>query len=372
MTVSGFNMIYSEKYGKALLLGSDKKLLNDYYYVNDKLNKYYSDKKAVIITPNGSKNKTMKNLNNSLIRKAPDINIYITDKNDINAFAGKIGDEYCIGILQGTFKSMRALFDYIVKDESFNSIERLGKVNKDIMVEKMNQTCLDFLYMHEFFHIINGHCDLIKKIGISELCEKNDEPDDTENGLVLQTLEYDADCCAISSIINEEIRTYIMSLQAMELNPSLAAGYYDSFTNYVCQVVVSLYTFYHTLDSTLINMHNYTESELLKKKHPLAGLRIWYIIINIGCVISAWNIFDEEQIKNIVSEMMNILKKYIVLNNDIVPARFIKEILVNDIYLDHLQKIHDNWEVVAGMIDSNYGKLAPYSKFDYNMAFSER
>jgi hypothetical protein len=316
----------------------------------------------------------MKNFNNSLIRKAPEINIYITDKNETNAFAGKIDDEYCIGILKGTFKSMRTLFDYIVNDESFNNIDRIGLVKKDIMIEKMNQTCVDFLCMHEFFHIINGHCDLIKKIGISELCEKSDENDilEPENGLILQTLEYDADCCAISSIINEEMSSYIMSLQAMELNPSLAAGYYESFTNYVCQVVVSLYTFFHALDSTRINKIDYTENELLTRKHPLAGSRIWYIIINIGCIISGWNIYREDQIKNIESEMMNTLKKYIELNKDIVPARFIKETLTNYIYLNHLQKVHDNWEKVLEMIDTNYVKLAPYSKCNFKSAFSER
>ena len=214
---------------------------------------------------------------------------------------------------------------------------------------------------------MNGHCDLMKKIQSNELCEKDDDPYDHVNGLLKQTLEFDADCCAAASLINEDIRSYIMGLTAAGLNDSHIAGCYESFTNFICGVVVSLYTLYQTIDSAVIHPSYYKESDLILRKHPLAGMRIIYIIMNISTAISGWNIFDKDQISNIESEALNTPFMFIDIFKDSVPPQFMKEVIANTEYMNHIQKLHDNWGVVVKLLDANYIKLAPYSKVDFRV-----
>ena len=364
LTIEKLNREFEKQYGKVV---EGEQIDKDIDFISKSLNKYYDDKKILSIRPDKTIENTVKNINNSLIREIPEINVFEFSNNKTNAFASKIDEEYVIGMLKVTFSSLKKLFWSIVESDEFSEMPRLSVVKKDIMINNLNQHCLDFLKFHEFAHIINGHCDYIKTRGIRELCEDTNNID-PKNGLILQTLEYDADCCAISNLINEEIRSYIYMFQNMGVAP-IAESFINSFESFLCTVIISLYTLFQKLAST----REYQNTELTKEKlgmmsHPVPGIRIVYIIINIGCILNQWKIFDENQISRLLSAMFEELGEYIKISEYVVPAYYIKYSL-NDLIIEQMQKVHDNWKNISeDLQEFTYVKLAEYGEFNYKEA----
>ena len=365
LTIEKLNVEFEKQYGKVV---EGEQIDKDIDFISKSLNEFYSDKKIVVIGNDKTVESTVKNINDSLLRAVPMINVFEFGNNKTNAFASKIEEDYVIGVLRGTFSSLKKLFWSIVESDEFSEMPRLSVVNKNIMIEKLNQYCLDFLKYHEFAHIINGHCDYIITRGIKELCEDTNTTTDSGKGLILQTLEYDADCCAISSLINEEIRGYIYIFQNMGVAP-IAESFINSFESFLCTVIISLYTLFQKLAST----REYQNTELTKEKlevmsHPVPGIRIVYIIINIGCILNQWKIFDKNQISRLIDAMFEELGKYIKISEYVVPAYYIKYSL-NDLIIEQIQKVHDNWKNTREDLQKfTYAKLAEYGEFNYKEA----
>ena len=208
MNEEKFNLKYSEKYGAIYTRNTteeDKLIHEDIKWINEMLNNYYNNKKVAIITPEGVENEVWESVNSEKTDFHPHINVCCINSLTPNAFATKLDGEYYMGIFKGLLIYFKERLKDFVEDEAFEEVPEVGKVIPWRMHQILYQNCIKFLSLHEFFHINNGHCDLSTSIGISELCEMENSSC-SYNNMVIQTLEYDADCCAIAALVNEEFR----------------------------------------------------------------------------------------------------------------------------------------------------------------------
>lgn len=92
-----------------------------------------------------------------------------------------------------------------------------------------------------------------------------------------------------------------------------------------------------------------------------------------GCIIidSNLHIYSDEEINQISERSYKALVAFMDEFSDIAYPGFLK-VAFDDIGLEHLQKIHDNWERVRGLLTVHYGELAPYECIDWKSAFKRR
>lgn len=364
-----FNKQYI-KYGGIFLDNdseSGKEILKETDRVRRKVNNYYKDKKSAFLTTNGIEEKILKNTNREVGKYHPYVNVFCADKNDLNAFAGKIDDDYYIGILKGVFLNLRNHIKEYVEDENFENIPEIGKCFPNAIVNVLTEHCLDFFTFHEFFHIMNGHCDLIKDMGISELCEENVECD--AKGMDLQTMELDADCCAISSIVNEYFRMQYMvidSMEGMSGRPNI-----DSTVQFLSGLLIAVYVLNSWLNTLRITAQNITEDYLENMTHPLPGMRTFYTWMTVNTVVRGSGIYSEEELERIADRSYKSVFAFIEEFSYIAYPGFMKAIF-NDVGLKHLQKIHNNWKNVRELLTVHYCDLAPYEDVDIESIFSRR
>lgn len=356
-----FNKQYI-KYGGIFLdnnLEKGKEILQQINQVSDKVNNYYKDRKSVFITPNGAEEKVLKNINSESGKYHPYINVFCADKNDINAFAGKVDEDYYMGILKGVFLNLKKHIKDFVEAEEFELIPEIGKCNPEAILNSLMGNILDFFTFHEFFHIMNGHCDLIKEMDISELCEENLEC--SSKGMDLQTMEFDADCCAVASIVNEYFRMQFMVINNMK--DMVGRPNIDSTIQFLIGLLISIYIVNSWLNMIRMSAYEITEEYLEKMTHPLPGTRAIYTWATVNTVVGNLNIYSDEEIEQISERSYKALSAFMEEFSDIAYSGFLK-VAFDDVGLEHLQKIHNNWEKVRELLTVHYCGLAPYEHMD--------
>lgn len=364
-----FNRQYI-KYGGIFLDNnseSGRSILKQINQVRDKVNNYYDDKKSIFITPNGIEEKILKNINLESGKYHPYINVFCADKNDVNAFAGKIDDEYYLGMLKGVFLNLRNHIKEYVEDENFKKIPEIGKCFPEAILNSLVEHCLDFFAFHEFFHIMNGHCDLITNMGISELCEENLECD--TKGIDLQTLEFDADCCAISAIVNEYFRMQYMALNSIagvNGRPNI-----ESTIQFISGLLISVFILNSWLNTRRIVSYEISETYLENMTHPLPGMRATYIWTTINTILGKSAIYSKEEFEQISECSYKSVFTFIEEFSDIAYPGFLKPAL-SSVGLRHLQKIHDNWKNIRELLTVHYCDLAPFEEIDIESMFKGR
>lgn len=366
MSEQKFNDLYSDRYGEIYtrnITDEDKNIHEEINRISDILNKYYHDKKVSIITPTAIKNTEWENINKDKENYHPHINVYCTNSLNLNAVAVRINDEYYIAILKGLLVLIKERIKDFVEDDEFSKIPEIGMVVPERAVQVLYDNCIKFLCFHEFFHINNGHCDLAKKLGINELCEVSSDIN-VDHTMIRQTLEYDADCCAISALVNEELRMFQMLF--INMGYGNFSGTVGSMIQFLSSSLIGLYILHNWLNNAnYYDKFTATEKSLENMKHPLPGLRMHYIAINAFSVIENTGFFTEEDMKQIAERTLNALTCFIKSFKDVTNPKFMS-IINTDIGIKHLQKVHDNWEQVRELLDVHYANLAPYQKFDYS------
>lgn len=354
---------FDENYAKygGIYLGGDaeveKNIVKELESIREKVNDYYKDKKVAFFTPSGVETKMIKNLNVEAGEYHPHINVFVADNDEINAFAGKINDDYYIGILKGVFLQLRNHIKNYVEDEAFEKIPEIGQCYPEAILNILTNNCMDFLTFHEFFHIMNGHCDYRKSIGLDELCEVN--TDCTENGMIFQTLEFDADCCAISSMVKEYFRTSYMIIQSI---PGVTGRpNIDSTIQFISELLVSTYMLNHWLNTRYNFCTEFTEKTLEDMTHPLPGIRTFYIWATISTVLLQCEIYNKQEIDEILSRSINAVMTFAKEFSDIAYPSFLK-VAFDEVGKKHLQKLHDSWKDVRELLVVHYAELAPYEK----------
>ncbi len=329
------------------------------------INSYYEDRKVVILSDNDVRNITAENLNQDKNYDHPYINIILNDSEEINACAYKYIDQYFVEINTGVFSGIKEYVHSIVTRKVFENVKEIGCVIPSRIESLITEDCYAYLYLHEFFHITNGHCDLVKKLQLEKLSEVSNKIG-VEPKLVRQTLEYDADCCAIASMLNEQLRSIGMLNKHFGDN-SLRMSV-DSLVQTMSHILISIFIinsqFYEVFKKankcSLEDTINFVE----RLDHPLPGMRVMYMMLNMNCIIEQSGIYSEDETIEIFERTFDSLISFVEIYKDIVHPELLK-VAITDKGIKHLQKVHDNWEKVVKEIPIAYGTLAPYTKCDY-------
>lgn len=364
-----FNLKYSNKYGSIYTKNTteeDKTLHDEIKWISEMLNNYYNNKKVSIMTPEGIKNEVWESTNSEKDDFHPYINVCCINSLTPNAFATKLDNEYYIGIFKGLLIYFKEHLKDFVEDEAFGEIPEIGMVVPYVIHQKLYENCIKFLSFHEFFHINNGHCDLSTSIGVTELCEM-ESGIKSNNNMIIQTLEYDADCCAIAALVNEELRFYQTTF--INLGVGNFSCIINSLVQYLSSILISLYIFHNWINAAYYEGIDINKETLEDKTHPIPGLRIHYIILNMFSVLEKWKVFNEEEMRKIHERTINSFFTFVNKFRDVSNPLFLKSIIKKD-GLDHIQKVHDNWKDVRKLLKNNYSNLAPYSEFKYRKIFS--
>ena len=112
-----------------------------------------------------------------------------------------------------------------------------------------------------------------------------------------------------------------------------------------------------------MSAYEITEEYLEKMTHPLPGTRAIYTWATVNTVVGNLNIYSDEEIEQISERSYKALSAFMEEFSDIAYSGFLK-VAFDDVGLEHLQKIHNNWEKVRELLTVHYCGLAPYEHMD--------
>lgn len=289
---------------------------------------------------------------NELNKHLPNVNIFYTNNMSINACAFKINNQYFISINVGAVIRLKEIFDNIVLN---NIITEKIFNNQDVLINssELLYFAMIFLIAHENSHIRFGHCDLINHLfwdketkflmEATSNCLAND-------GLFRQTLEYDADCCAIANLINRQL----MSRDYHNRD-------FNEFSHGVSLCTLACYILFKIFDNgEHINYDNYDLDNLENSTHPQPGLRMNYIVVNILSILSQY--YKDNEINAILDKIWEYILIFERINN--------KELKSDNLCItigntrkgsEHIRRVHNNWENVRKMLlPFSHDKLADF------------
>lgn len=299
----------------------------------------------------------------------PDININIVDNDKFNALAFK-SRSYHVGITKGLIIKLRDYFYSItLGDRLFNKTMFL-KQKTEIYREKFIEYASKFLVYHELAHIRSGHCDYLNALNMNYLLEMASTCDKKE-GILKQTLEYDADCTASTTVINQIIRASSDPDQVIEnalINLLVYDAYdMDYFTEESCIFIFATYTLLRILgiDDDCYSKTNLDELE--QSDHPHIGIRQENIMASISSIMHILQC-DEPYIKSVCDKYIESFKLAELLYSN--RERISKDIPMMVYYthkgLRHYINVHNNWKYVRSeLIAYSHDGLAPYEELSY-------
>ena len=231
----------------------------------------------------------------SVYPEFPFANVNYINNNLLNAVASKESDKYYIGIYAGTFILLNELFLRIMS--SPNILPEIGDISKEGKTKKLfnpqqydldtyflckpdeenimpkdttrqlyaslfTKAALNFLFDHEYAHIVFGHVDYIAST--KKIFSITEEESSEETPLDSQTLEMDADSFAahhgmlLLKILNDD------PSQLSEFRRPFFCDWKKGVSNWL----FSIYSLFR-----IFGYKNYTHDMLLKYSHPPTGLR---------------------------------------------------------------------------------------------------
>lgn len=191
--------------------------------------------------------------------------ICVYDSKQINAFAVKIASKrYVIAVSTELLMGMSEELEEYFKNLDLRKYFWGSKRNAKRHAQKVCEYILLYVVLHEYYHILNGHCDsayatgkLMAEVAISK---------GGRNNRYGQILECDADYCATRSCM------YIISDTYKDLEDRISEIHFLGFSIY--------YIFLKFQEQGYENMH-YME-DLYASVHPAASIRFVYTFIVIS------------------------------------------------------------------------------------------
>ncbi|RLJ80503.1 hypothetical protein [Pedobacter alluvionis] len=226
----------------------------------------------------------------------PEANINIVNDSTFGACATKVDMKYFIGINYGTYMLLFALFcrmlgnkdilssignssNEIDQEKLFNihilDINLLAAITEPVIPVDSTRKALAFwlankalhtITIHEYAHIINGHCDLMLNINSNGIITENLRHNSivsSEDMMLSQTLEFDAD--AYSTLKGLTLLNMEWNQKAFvdELN-----SVFKSFTD-----MLSMWSFANYSIWKLFGVGNYDLDRLSTYSHPPPSIR---------------------------------------------------------------------------------------------------
>lgn len=277
---------------------------------------------------------------NQLHPHLPKVNIFYANKTDINACAFKYQGEYFISINVGAVIKFKEVFDNLSINKEFTEFCSIDDDPINTSASLLYFAMI-FLVAHEHSHIRFGHCDLLNHLCSNDNITFLSEATSSKlinDGLFRQTLEYDADCCAIANLINRQL---------------LSKDYHDrEFKDFIYGISLSTLACYIVFKIFDNGIHcrytDYDLDNLEREEHPRPGLRINYLMGNISSLLCRY--YDKE-LDIILESMFNYIKRYeFIINGKFDITNLEMGIAYTRKGSEHLRKIHNNWKRVREML----------------------
>lgn len=167
------------------------------------------------------------------IKPMPQIFFEIVDSQILNARATSNDGFYMILIYKGILEEIDVFVDSAEKDENFKTFKQAN--DNQTYGLRLKNLIHQILIEHELSHILNGHLDYLNELNSTKaISESNTEQtSNIEVNAIIQTMEMDADCTALSrlyawlnqhSIMNHKDSNYFANRE--ETFSDLLAAFY--------------------------------------------------------------------------------------------------------------------------------------------------
>jgi len=276
--------------------------------------------------------KMLKNMIFSKGSDLVDVELYVFDSKEINALAKIEGKGYAIVFTSAIFISIYDdLMEYFLHGDIRTYFYRRKK-NVSFHVEKLMDYLLIFLCLHEYYHILNGHCDL--SISFGHRIETMASLSEGENR-INQILEYDADYCAVRSSV------YFLLEQSR--------GEDDRVMN--CTFLgFAMYYLFLRFEEQGYESINVCIDNLWRNDHPFASVRIVYTLMIITDYYANHGVSESElydAVINITEVCIYFDRVYYdsdTLDKSLIALGYTKE------GLKHIEDLDSGWGVVRNSL----------------------
>lgn len=282
--------------------------------------------------------------------------LYTYDSEEINAFSCKIEEEYVIAFSIAMFNQSYMLLNKLFKMEKVCKWFETVPIESEYSLNAVYDYMIWFIAFHEFFHMINGHCEYLSARNIFNV-EKSIERD-LNNNLLGQILESDADYSAVIACVNfifiqaRNKGAFDNSVEENKRNLLLKAAegeiVYLGFAIYHTFLLFSSEEKGRTLECV---------NALLKYDHPYSSIRMAYAFAAITYQVGYF--LSRKEVINLVNKIDEICIAY----DRIYYAKgsFDKSLLslaFTEKGVQHIMRLHNSWnDVVDELRKYSYIKL---------------
>ncbi|MGR9426497.1 hypothetical protein [Rhizobium leguminosarum] len=251
------------------------------------------------------------------------VGLIIDEQRDFQACAARLSkDEYCIliwvGAANSTLVSISRLLNTTVSAELFSvdipvpheratleesdtfkayrelsllSVLDLGENLNDFR-NRLALSALEWLVLHEFGHIVNGHLALGETISGMTYILENDPKNDRDKHITDQALEFDADCFANQFALRRALGRPLPGETADAADRGELIG--RRFKSYVFAIMAIIRGF---------DRERFDVETLFNSDHPPGGVRMGYLLDQIAAFESGGNIdFSGIDVKDIAAK----------------------------------------------------------------------
>ncbi len=247
---------------------------------------------------------------------------------EINAFAcnSKVCN-YLIAVSTGILTGMEEELEEYLRNQDLKKYFWGASQNVGKHVEKVLEDILMFVVLHEYYHILNGHCDAAELMGI---CIKEIATDrGKERNRFLQIMECDADYCAARSCM------YFIAERYKDK---------EELKTEVCFLGFALYYIFLKFQENGYEDFDYPKN-LYAKEHPPASIRFVYVFAVLAYCISHET--DERNALEIINRTVSL---GIYFDRIYYDAETFKESLSALAYTTrgtgHIDELHMGWNAV--------------------------
>lgn len=272
--------------------------------------------------------------------KSPPITVcvYGYEEKQVNAIAKKSDGIYQISISTGALVRIFHWYKMWFQAPDMKELFQDAQDSIDVLVEKLYVYSIEYIAAHEFFHIMNGHCD-VPENEEHFVSEKTYIGSD-EQHLFSQILEFDADRAATRScmyLLLSENTTFDNQIREIDL------------------LVFALYNVFLLFQSdSKADFNNYMTHTFCNKDHPYDGIRFSY---SFSFILDILLQFYPLQV---VTDCFGfpIAKRLIIFEKRVLKAPEVKNCLFSASFTyqgaQHIMNLNNMWNEVAK-------KLKPYA-----------
>lgn len=268
-------------------------------------------------------------------RNPVEYGVYIYIDKEINALAKKDNSGYVIALSSAIFTSLSIELKEYFYQKDIRDYFYGNKKTADFHMKEVMKYCLLFICFHEYYHILNGHCDYNKaSVCFFELVSVKKNYQYNEK----QIMEYDADYCAVRSImyliLNKYKKRYNRSMECVKFGFAL----YFLFLKFQEQA-------YESFECGIMN--------LWETSHPYSSIRMAY---SISVMTYCYNTFGVD-LSEVVSDIKKIAELGIYFDRVYYDADSLKLSLLALAYTEkgmgHIAELTKGWSLLKKKLKKN-------------------